>query len=248
MSNSLKINSIGLLGFGAFGRIIHHHIKDFCPVQVHDPHVEGSCDIKTVARCDLIILAVPVQQMAHTILQIKPFLRPGQIVLDVGSVKIKPVEVMTQHLPEFVEIIATHPLFGPQSAKDGVAGHKMVLCPVRGESWKALTVFLKRKLTLNVIVQSADQHDRDMALVQGMTHMVAQILHRLEPFPTELTTPSFDLMCQALEMVRDDSANVFQAIERDNPHAKTVRLQFFEMTKAVLAEIDQPDQTRSLAG
>lgn len=242
MSTLSKTNSIGLLGFGAFGRLIHHHLKEFCPILVHDPDLEMSCDVSMVARCDVIILAVPVQQIAQTITQIKPFLRAGQIILDVGSVKIKPVEVMTLLLPDFVEIIATHPLFGPQSAKDGISGHKIVLCPVRGQSWKSLAVFLKRKLGLKVIIQTADQHDRDMALAQGMTHMVAQILKRLEPFPTEVTTPSFELMRQALEMVLDDSKNVFQSIEQENPHAQDVRARFFEITKRVMAEIDLPEQ------
>ena len=114
----------------------------------------------------------------------------------------------------------------------------MVLCPVRGDVWREIAAFLRKKLGLNVICQSPEQHDRDMALSQGLTHLIAQILMRLEPFPDQATTPSFDLLRQAIDMVRNDSPDVYHTIERDNPFAAPVREEFFKVAQDVLGQLD----------
>ncbi len=246
-----SIQSIGIMGFGAFGRLIEEHLRDRFTLCIHDPSLtslkqeqqttDRFTSVKPVAQCDLIILAVPVQQMANAIRQLNPFLKKGTIVVDVGSVKIKPVQIMTAELPPFVEIIGTHPLFGPQSAKDEIKGLKMVVCPVRGTSTMKVAAFLKHVLGLKVFVETPDKHDRDAAMVQGLTHLIARILLRMEPFPTDLTTASFDLLVEAVGMVRHDSENVYQTIESDNPHSPGIRDTFFEVANEVLAELE-PNQ------
>eukprot|EP01042_Synura_sphagnicola_P012255 gene12255-15597_t len=69
---------------------------------------------------DIVILAVPVAALSEAIATLRPHLRAGAIVVDVGSVKIGPATTMLAELPEDVEIVGTHPLFGPQSGRDGL--------------------------------------------------------------------------------------------------------------------------------
>jgi prephenate dehydrogenase len=254
-SNAMPLNksiqSIGIMGFGAFGRLIEKHLKDHFEISIHDPsltslsvntqHSSRFCDVKTIAQCDLVILAVPVQKMTEAIHQLNPHLQVGTVVVDVGSVKLKPVEIMQNTLPHFVDIVGTHPLFGPQSAKDGITNLKIAVCPVRGNSSIRVAAFLKKVLGLQVFITTPDKHDRDAAMVQGLTHLIARILLRMEPFPEHLTTTSFDLLVEAIGMVRHDSESVYQTIEKDNPHANTVRDQFFEMANEILQEIE-PDK------
>ena len=59
--------------------------------------------------------------------------RPGATVLDVASVKMLPSRWLERHMPETVHVVPTHPLFGPQSAAQGVAGRQLVICPLRGD-------------------------------------------------------------------------------------------------------------------
>jgi disulfide bond formation protein DsbB len=94
-----------------------------------------------------------------------------------------------------------------------------------------IAAFLRHVLKLKVIVTTADAHDREVAMVQGLTHLIAKILVRMEPLPRTMTTASFDLLMQATEMVRYDAPNVFMAIERANPHAKAVRDRFFALAE-----------------
>lgn len=248
--------SVGLLGFGAFGRLVAHHLSPHATLVVHDPAVtttgNGSqgilfASVADVARSDVVVLAVPVAALRTAIRDLRPHLRPGAIVLDVGSVKVEPVAVMEAELPPFVDIVGTHPLFGPESAQGGLRGHKIALCPVRGRSMARVAAFLRAKLGLRVLVTTPEAHDRDAAVVQGLTHLIAKVLTRMEPLPTRLTTRSFEHLVAATEMVRHDAPGVFEAIERANPFAAAVRERFFALAEATRAELDPQSSPASTA-
>ena len=244
-----SFSSIGLLGFGAFGRLVARHLQPHLPLVVFDPTRPAEADpsgrglipgdIAEVAACDIVILAVPVDALAEAIATLRPHLRSGTVVLDVGSVKIEPTRLLLAGLPNDVEIIGTHPLFGPQSAREGLEGLKIALCPIRGDSVRRIAAFLRRALELDVILTTPDAHDRDMALVQGLTHLVAKILVRMEPMPRRMTTRSFELLMQATEMVRHDAPGVFLAIEQANPHARAVRERFFAHAQALTNALER---------
>ena len=242
MSSTIRtISTIGIMGFGAFGQLMARHLQPHFALRVCDTTSAPAADAAgtglqpataaEVAACDLVILAVPVPAIPDAIAALRPHLKAGAIVLDVGSVKIGPARAMQTALPDDVEIIGTHPLFGPQSARNGLTGLKIALCPIRGSSTPRIAAFLRHILKLKVIVTTADAHDREVAMVQGLTHLIAKILVRMEPLPRTMTTASFDLLMQATEMVRYDAPNVFMAIERANPHAKAVRDRFFALAE-----------------
>jgi prephenate dehydrogenase len=248
MSTKPSIKTVGILGFGAFGRLIAAHLAQHFSLVVCDPALtpgkQGHSRVRIgdsadVGRCDVLILAVPVGELSAAIREIQPYLRPGSIVVDVGSVKVRPIEVMKAALPDFVEIVGTHPLFGPQSARAGIAGRKIAICPVRGRSALRIAAFLRAVLGLAVYLVSPEEHDRQAAIVQGVTHLIARVLVRMEPLPTELTTASFDHLMQATEMVRYDAASVYLAIERDNPYAAEVRERFFMLAERMRGELDE---------
>jgi prephenate dehydrogenase len=255
MSPKPSIKTVGILGFGAFGRLIAAHLRPHFSLVAYDPALTPGernhgrvwiGDTADVGGCDVVILAVPVGELSAAIAELRPYLRPGSIVVDVGSVKVRPVEVMMAALPGFVEIVGTHPLFGPQSARHGIAGRKIAVCPVRGRSAYRIAAFLRIALGLNVYLVSPEEHDRQAAIVQGVTHLIARVLVRMEPLPTELTTASFDHLMQATEMVRHDAASVYLAIERDNPYAAEVRERFFMLAERMRDELDQHGRASGL--
>jgi prephenate dehydrogenase len=232
---------LGLIGFGAFGRLMAQHLHPHFALYAYDPgHPEPAqgvtfADIATVARCPVVVLAMPVDRIAEAIAAITPHLQPGVLVLDVGSVKVRPAEAMLRLLPDHVDIVGTHPLFGPQSARDGIAGLKIAVCPIRGRAAFRVAAFLRAALRLQVFITTPETHDREAATVQGLTHLIAKVLVRMEPLPTRLTTASFDSLMRGVDMVRYDSPDVFMAIERANPYSAEVRERFF----ALAAELDR---------
>jgi prephenate dehydrogenase len=247
LSGGMPCPDLGLIGFGAFGRLMAQHLAPHFRLLVHDaapglapePGVTFT-DLATAARCPFVVLAVPVDRLGEVIPALRPHLRPGTVVIDVGSVKVLPARIMLEQLPHHVEVVGTHPLFGPQSARAGIAGLKLAVCPIRGRSAFRLAAFLRRHLRLRVMLTTPAEHDRDMAVAQGLTHLIAAVLVRMEPLPTRMTTRSFDLLMQAVEMVRHDAPGVFHAIERSNPYAPGVRDRFLGLTAGLRDSLDHP--------
>ena len=237
--------SLGIIGFGAFGRLMARHLWPHFHLCAHDPALPSGCflegaaldSLAKVAGCPVVVLAMPVSRLADTVRAIGPHLQPGALVLDVGSVKVVPADIMLRGLPAHARIVATHPLFGPQSARTGIAGLKIAVCPVRGGDGHRVGAFLRRALGLQVIMTTPDAHDRDAAMVQGLTHLIAKVLVQMEPLPARMTTRSFDLLMQGVGMVPYDAPEVFQAIEQANPYAREVRRRFFDLAAALDAEL-----------
>jgi prephenate dehydrogenase len=237
--------ALGLIGYGAFGRLTAKHLSAWFDIVAHDPAATDGDGVATLVSlaeataCPTVVLAVPVEALEATLDAIRPHLRPDALVIDVGSVKVKPARLMAERLPEGVRIVGTHPLFGPQSAKDGVAGLRIAVCEVRGtRDARRVAAFCRRALKLRVFQVSPEDHDREAATVQGLTHLIARVLLAMEPLPTRMTTASFERLMQAVDMVRHDSPAVFRAIEHDNPFAAEVRERFFALAEAARGELD----------
>lgn len=247
--NSIQHKTIGIIGFGAFGQLIARSLNPYFRLYAYDPvvgqdNIAGSLSVtltslKDAAHCDIVILATPVASLELVVNEIAPHLLPGTIVLDVGSVKVGPANIMLNGLPHNVEIIATHPLFGPQSARNGISGLKIAICPVRGKQAHRIGAFLRKHLRLDVIMTTPEDHDREAAMVQGLTHLISKVLVQMEPLPTRMTTRSFDLIMQAVGMVRHDAPEVFHAIERANDFAPQIRQRFFELAANLNEELNR---------
>lgn len=227
---------IGLIGLGAFGRFAAGHLAPHFDILGHDPEappVEGveRVGLAEAAACPIVLLAVPVQALAANCADIAPFLPHGAMVLDVASVKVEPMRMMRAALPQHVRIIGTHPLFGPQSAAKGLAGLSIVICPDQGVDASGVATLCGNVLDLEVHLSDPDTHDRAMANVQALTHLVSRVIAELEIAPPPYSTKSYDLLRQATELVRNDSDELFQAIEQLNPYAAALRTRFFEAAR-----------------
>lgn len=234
---------LGIIGFGAFGQLMAEHLRAYFPIFAYDiaPDLARADALGTTivsfevaAACPVVILAVPVSEMRGVALRLAPHLRPGALVLDVGSVKVGPAAIMRETLPDHVEIVATHPLFGPMSARAGLSGARIAICPLRGRRFRVAAFC--RRLGLDVIMTTPEQHDRDAAEVQGLTHLVASLLTRMDIHPTRMTTRSFEMMMSAVDMVRNDAPEVRHAILASNPYAGDVLRRF----KSLTSSLDDP--------
>lgn len=230
---------LGIIGFGAFGRLVAHHLAHSFEIVVFDPRLLsgqrialGDCYVTSVTLAEaasrgITIFAVPTSQLRCAVRDAREHFKTGSLVIDVASVKVLPSRIFIEELPSHVVAVGTHPLFGPQSSSHGIVGHKIVLCPVNNIALpKRLVAFLETNLKLRVFVRSAEEHDRELATVQGVTHLIAHILSGMNIKQGSLSTQSFELLMAAIEMVKGDSADVFYSICAENPFAKEIRDDF----------------------
>ena len=74
--------------------------------------VDAAPNAEAVRDAEVILLSVPIETFESIVAGLAPYIRPEQVVVDVTSVKVMPVDAMHRHLPTKM-ILGTHPLFGP---------------------------------------------------------------------------------------------------------------------------------------
>ena len=246
-----KVHKLGLFGLGAFGRLIVKHLSPYFDIYAYDTSPQARAFAKRhnvtlaafedVAACRLVVLATPIRTFPDLIAAIAPHVHPRALIIDVGSVKMKPAQWLQDLLPPSAYILCTHPLFGPQSARKGIHDLEIVVCPVRVRRLAPILRFFRETLDLKVSVATPEQHDRALAAVQGLTHLIAKVMTGLEPLPTVHTTRSYDLMMQGISLVQGDSDELFLSIERDNPFAGEVRKRFFAEIDSLRSRLEHHD-------
>jgi len=237
----MEQQSLGIIGVGAFGAFMARHLVPhfdlvLCDTAQDLTALAHECrarigTLQQAAACHIVVIAVPVQKLPAVLESIAPLLQAGALVLDVASVKVKPAELMRTLLPDHVDIIGTHPMFGPQSGKQGIAGFNIVLCDIRGNRATGVQKFLAEKLKLSVHLATPEEHDKEAAYVQGLTHLLAKIVVGMDLPHFRFTTKTYDYLQQMVEMVRYDSDELFRAIERENPFSAEAKKSFFNAAR-----------------
>ena len=151
---SLMKKTIGIIGFGRFGRLAARYLKKDFSIFVYDKFPVEDRDgefkeisLKEICRKNIIIICVPVSSFEELLIEIKDYVGEKSLIVDVCAVKEYTCNLMSKYLPSSVEILGTHPLFGPDSAKRSLRRRKLVLTPVRidGEKLNSIKTYLRDK-------------------------------------------------------------------------------------------------------
>ena len=115
------MKSVGIIGFGRFGKILAsilqkgYSISAYDIKETHSTSNVNFCSLDKVLDERVIFIAVPIRNFKALIKDISPKLKNGTTLIDVCSVKSFPVHVMLKYVSKDIGIIATHPMFGPDS-------------------------------------------------------------------------------------------------------------------------------------
>ncbi|NCO52079.1 MAG: prephenate dehydrogenase/arogenate dehydrogenase family protein [Deltaproteobacteria bacterium] len=133
---------------------------------------------------DLIFLATPVQTLAQVVAEIAPVLKPGTILTDGGSVKAEVVRQIQPLVPAGVDFVPGHPIAGTEKSgaeaafADLYRGKRCILTPTATTSATALqrVTEMWQAVGSEVVCMSVDKHDRVLAAISHLPHMVAYSL------------------------------------------------------------------------
>lgn len=137
-----------------------------------------------VSDSDLVVLAGPVGSFKKIVGEIKPHLKQGCLVTDVGSVKGDLVLKIESMMPEGVSFIGGHPIAGGSSSgaasarADLFEGAKFILTPTARTSRDELSLLQKfwGKLGSKVSLMDPYEHDKVFAAISHLPHLVAYSL------------------------------------------------------------------------
>ncbi|PIZ94392.1 MAG: hypothetical protein COX81_03720 [Candidatus Magasanikbacteria bacterium CG_4_10_14_0_2_um_filter_37_12] len=234
---------IGIIGYGRFGKLWAEVCKPFADVLVYDKNIENGESLGDVLGSDVLFLLVPISEIENICKEIADKLDEKTIVVDACSVKMYPVEVMKKVLKADQPIMATHPLFGPDSVKrDGLVGQKIVVCPVQGtEDQFQQCEEILTKLKLEIIHTIPEDHDRQMARSQALVHFFGRGLAELKLENQEISTPDYYSLLRINELVVNDTWQLFFDMQRFNPFAKDVRLTLLHSLQALEKNIESDE-------
>lgn len=191
--------------------------------------------LEEALEAPLVFLTVAISAMPGVLRTIAPFVRPGSTVIDTCSVKVYPVQQMQEILPDSVDIIATHPMFGPDSARERTDRLPVILWPVRDRQERAPE--LSRVFTglgMRVVEMSPEDHDREAAFTQGVTHLVGRLLSMMDLSPSEIGTLGYTRLLQVMDQTCNDPLELFRDLQRFNPSTREMRRRF----SAALASVE----------
>lgn len=120
-------------------------------------------------QCEVVIISVPMDVAEKVAEEVGPMLGRDQLLTDFCSLKEDIVACMMNATK--AQVLGMHPLFGP--FMDSIHGQNMIFCPGRGTRWlNHLKDVFESK---GAIVRQMDSatHDRNMAVFQGLTHILS---------------------------------------------------------------------------
>lgn len=227
------MKTVGIIGFGSFGLFLANKLDPHASVRVSSRQLESvpkkwQATLEDIAQCDYIIPSIPLDAYEPVLTELKPLLRPKAVIVDVCSVKITPCKIISDILPN-TKLVATHPLFGPESAAKSLLGHTFVLCRDASDDIEASVVSdFAKKLGLNVIEKTITEHDKEMATVHALTFFIAQGLVNNRIHEASLHTPSFQKLLSLADLEKHHSDDLFKTIQTGNPYANEARQHFVD--------------------
>lgn len=238
------MNTLILGGCGAFGsfyakmlkkRKFNVFIKD-----LDDDFTKKFCEDngfnffdENYSKIDLIIISVPNKTAPIIVKEISKKAKKGTLICDFCSVKSSVFLELEKLIGKGFELASIHPMHGPRISS--ISQYSVIIIPIEvGEKFENLINFFKQEKA-SLIKSNPIEHDKILAIVQGLTHYSQIIsaklikenefsLHRLREFGS----PNFDLFITLISRVLLQNPTLYAQIQTENPFNLEMRKQFLE--------------------
>ncbi|XP_050232823.1 arogenate dehydrogenase 2, chloroplastic [Mercurialis annua] len=235
-SQSLKI---AIIGFGNFGQFLAktlsrqgHTLLAYSRTNYTDAAKQLNTRLFTNPHdlCenhpDVVILCTSILS-TESVLKTFPFqrLKRNTLFVDVLSVKEFAKNILLKYLPVEFDILCTHPMFGPESAKLSWVGLPFVFDKVRiGDSddrvsrcAKFLDIFAREGCRM--VEMSCAEHDRYAAGSQFVTHTMGRVLERFGLESSPINTKGYETLLDLVENTASDSFELYYGLFMYNQNA-----------------------------
>ena len=240
---------VSVYGYGRFGKLWADILKPDFHVKVYSRRglksEEVSSDIEIVDieelhQCDALFYCVAISSLENVLVQTKPYLNPDCTYFDTCSVKVMPTEWMKKHVPVESKIIATHPMFGPDSYFNAPDKLPMVMSDIRTEedefaSW--VDYFNSKKIRVEIM--TPEEHDEMVAYSQGITHYIGRVLADLNLKNTKINTLGYKKLLEIIQQTCNDSWQLFCDLQHFNPYTKKMRKDLHESIEKIYSILNK---------
>ena len=198
MKNNIKFENIAIIGLGLIGSSLALALKKHKIAKSTTGYaksaktrqiakklklvskVESSLE-KTVKSADLVIICTPLSTYKTLIGSIRPYLKVGAIISDVGSAKSKVMADAEKILGNDFDFIPAHPIAGteqsgPEAGFSELFINRWCIVTPYAHSKKKNIILIKKlwqKIGSSVEVMTPEHHDRVLAITSHLPHLIA---------------------------------------------------------------------------
>ncbi len=191
----MESKKVGIIGIGLIGGSIAKGLRasgwasELIGIEANPAHAIKALSLRLVdevlplseaiERVDILVCATPVDILVQIIPNVLDKLKPGQIVIEVGSTKTPVYEALKNH-PKRAQFVSTHPMAGtefsgPEAAVDGLfVGKRGVICDKElssPEAIKTIESLYRDGLGMNLIYMESIDHDVHTAYISHISHI-----------------------------------------------------------------------------
>jgi len=225
---------VSVYGYGRFGKFWADILSEDFQVKVYSrrglkesevsPGVKIT-DAEDIYNCDALFYCVAISSLEDLLKRSKALFRKNTVYFDTCSVKVEPARWMNEHIPRDCKVIASHPMFGPDSYFSSAVELPMVMCNIRlpDEEFNLWKDYFSGK-KMRVEIMTPDEHDRMVAYSQGITHYIGRVLADLNLQPTIINTLGYRKLLEIMQQTCNDSWQLFVDLQKYNPYTKNMRI------------------------
>ncbi len=194
---------VGFIGFGLIGGSLAKSLKRADPdirimaymrtrSKLEQAHRDGIVDVilegtgEPLRECDIIFLCTPVEYNARYLADVRPFLKPGAFITDVGSTKTDIHKAVTELGMEDI-FVGGHPMTGSEkTGYESSTDHLLenayyIITPTDASPARDVERMTKlaRMTGAIPIVLDYREHDRITAAISHLPHIIASSLVNL---------------------------------------------------------------------
>jgi prephenate dehydrogenase len=191
----MESKKVGIIGIGLIGGSIAKALRksgwasELIGIEANPAHAVKALSLRLVdevmtleeaiERVDVFVCATPVDILVQIIPNVLDHLKPGQIVIEVGSTKTPVYEALKNH-PKRAQFVSTHPMAGtefsgPEAAVEGLfQGKRGVICDKElssPEAVKTIESLYRDGLGMNLIYMDSIDHDVHTAYISHISHI-----------------------------------------------------------------------------
>ena len=231
--------TIGLVGFGTFGQFLAARFvaqgntvlatsrRDYSQAaEALGVRYMRDADDFCEAHPDVVVLCTSILS-TETVLSALPLyrLRRSTLIVDVLSVKTFPKRLLLEACPDNFDILCTHPMFGPDSGKNGWGGLTFMYDEVRTNDGpgrrERVGAFLNcfKREGCDMKSMTCEEHDRFAASSQFITHTVGRMLGKLSLESTPVDTRGYQTLLDLVDNTANDSFELYYGLFMYNGNA-----------------------------
>jgi len=210
-------------------------------------NIETADFVDAVREADRVLICVSIISFEEIVKKISPFIRKGQVIMDICSIKESPVNIMHKHLKNAL-ILGTHPAFGPGSS---TLKHKaFILTPTTSEEQKLAENFKAwlEKEGAHVFITTPQHHDELMSIVLGFPHFLGVVacdtlLEQVNYSETKkVAGTTYRMLFTLAEAAALETPELFATLQVSLPDIEGIEKLYIQKAQEWLKLIKQKDQ------